>query len=292
MNPSEFDEVMLSDLCHASKLLYSYLRRHMDYSTGLVGTPRRISYQSIREFLEYVPPRGSRAAEYKPSNQQINRLLRKLETLGAIERVHGNHLKESMVFRLVFATTDLNRPDEERQGSDTRTPTRAPTRQNPITTRAEPTNPDTMSDKGATREERHTSVTSDIKDLSLTRAGATTGSHLEFSDQFLNVARMNGPAQITDEEIEAIFDHFRFHSKHHSTLREPPQWLAEWRAWMAREKVYATKQQRNTRNGTGGNQRPENPTAKLLRESKAHSEQLAQSGYYDSAEEPDGDTQF
>ena len=58
MNPSEFDEVMLSDLCHASKLLYSYLRRHMDYSTGLVGTPRRISYQSIREFLEYVPPRG------------------------------------------------------------------------------------------------------------------------------------------------------------------------------------------------------------------------------------------
>lgn len=292
MNPSEFDEVMLSDVCHASKLLYSYLRRHMDYSTGLVGTPRRISYQSIREFLEYVPPRGSRAVEYKPSNQQINRLLRKLESLGAIERVHGNHLKESMVFRLVFATTDLNRPDEERQGSDTRAPTRAPTRQNPTTTRAEPTNPDTMSDKGATREERHTSVTSDIKDLSLTRAGATTGSHLEFNDQFLNVARMNGPAQITDEEIEAIFDHFRFHSKHHSTLREPPQWLAEWRAWMAREKVYATKQQRNTRNGAGGNQRSQNPTNKLLHDAKGYSEQLAQSGYYDQADESDDDIKF
>ncbi|NWO06846.1 MAG: hypothetical protein HLX50_14475 [Alteromonadaceae bacterium] len=292
MNPSEFDAVMLSDLCHPSKLLYGYLRRHMDYKTGLTGTPRRISYQSIREFLEFVPPRGSTAAEYKPSNQQINRLLRKLETLGAIERMHGNHLKESMVFRLVFATTDLNRLDEERQGSDTRAPTRAATRENPVATRDEPTNPDTMSDKGATREERHTSVTSDIKDLSLTRAGATTGSDLQFTSEFLHLAKLHGPAQTTAEEIEAHFEHFRFHAKHHSTARSHHDWLAEWRAWIAREKVYATKQQTKTHFGAGGNQRPENSSAKALREAKQHSEQLAQTGYYDQADESDEDTQF
>jgi len=293
MSPTEFDKVLASDLCHPSKLLYAYLRRHIDYGTGLVGKPRRISYQSIREFLEYIPPRGSTDPQYKPSNQQINRLLRKLETSGYIERVHHNYRIESMVFFLVFANTDLNRPNEGRQGSDTVAPTRGATRQNPVNTRAEPYNPDTMTDKGATREERHTSVTSD-KDLSLNaRARATTtGSELEFNAEFLQMGRNYGPPNSTPEEIEATFDHFRFHRNHHSTLRDMMQWRAEWRTWMAGEKKYATKQQRNTRSGTGGNQRPQNPTNKLLHDAKGYSEQLAQSGYYDQADESDDDPKF
>ncbi|MCK7458479.1 hypothetical protein [Idiomarina aminovorans] len=252
---------------------------------------RRISYQSIREHLEFNPERGSRETPYSPTNDQIKRLLRKLERYGWIERQHKNHLKENMVFRLVYASSESLRSNEERQGSAMRgAPLSAP-QQNPVNTRAEDTNTATMSAKGAPWDVRHTSVTSD-KDLSLTRAGATTGSDLTFTSEFLKQAKLHGPAQTTAEEIEAIFDHFRFHAKHHSTARSQPDWLAEWRAWIAREKVYATKQQRNTRSGAGGNQRPENPTAKLLRQSKEHSERLAATGYYDQTDESDDDTQF
>lgn len=293
MNRKEYQALFAdSHISDRERSLYLYLRWHMDYDTAIVGVKRRISYQAIREHLEFNPERGSREKPYSPTNDQIKRLLRKLEKYGWIERQHNNHLIENMVFRLVFASSESLYPNEERQGSAMRgAPLSAP-QQNPVNTRAEQPNTATMSAKGAPRDDRHTSVTSD-KDLSLNaRACAATGSQLEFDAQFLHLAKINGPAHITDEEIEAIFDHFRFHSKHHSTLREQTDWLAEWRAWMAREKVYATKQQRNTRSGAGGNQRPQNATAKLLREAKQHSQQLAQSGYYDQADEPDDDTKF
>lgn len=298
MSPSEFDVVMTSDLCHASKMLYSYLRRHMDYKTGLVGTPRRISYQAIREFLEVIPARGSTSAPYKPSNQQINRLLRKLEGYGFIERKHKDHLKESMVFKLVFATTDLNRPNEERQGSDMEAPTRGAPQQNPVKSTSELNMSDTMSDKGATWEERHTSVPSDIKpSLSNARAREasqnsdfSTGQELSFSDQFKQTAKLTG-LTLTEEQLSGLFDAFRFHNKHRSTMRSPADWLAEWRVWCGREKSYGRpKNQKHSR--TGGNQRAENPTARLLRESREAAAELARTGYYDQREQFDDDTQF
>jgi hypothetical protein len=293
MNRKEYQALFAdSHISDRERSLYLYLRWHMDYDTAIVGVKRRISYQAIREHLEFNPERGSREKPYSPTNDQIKRLLRKLEKYGWIERQHNNHLIENMVFRLVFASSESLYPNEERQGSAMRgAPLSAP-QQNPANTRAEQPNAATMSAKGAPRDDRHTSVTSDIKDLSLARAGATTGSDLQFTSEFLQLAKLHGPAQTTAEEIEAHFEHFRFHAKHHSTARNHHDWLAEWRAWIAREKVYATKQQTKTHFGTGGNQRPENPTAKLLREAKQHSQQLAQSGYYDQADESDDDTQF
>ena len=293
MNRNEYQAVFAdSHISDRERSLYLYLRWHVDYGTAIVGIKRRISYQSIREHLEFNPERGSREKPYSPTNDQIKRLLRKLEKYGWIERQHKNHLKENMVFRLPLVLSKSIRPNEESQGSAMRgAPLSAP-QENPVNTRAETTNTATMSAKGAPWDDRHTSVTSD-KDLSLNARGcATTGSELEFNGEFLHVAKVNGPTQANPEEVEAIFDMFRFHAKHRSTLRDKPTWLAEWRAWVAREKLYATKQQRNTRNGTGGNQRSQNPTNKLLHDAKGYSEQLAQSGYYDQADESDDDIKF
>ena len=293
MNRKEY-QVLFADshISDRERSLYLYLRWHMDYDTAIVGIKRKISYQAIREHLEFNPERGSRETPYSPTNDQIKRLLRKLEKYGWIERLHTKKLVDYMAFRLVYASAESLRSNEERQMSATGAAPLSAPQQNPPSTGAGDTNTATMSAKGAPSEERHTSVTSDIKDLSLTRAGATTGSELQFTSEFLQLAKLHGPAQTTEEEIEAIFDHFRFHAKHYSTQRSQPDWLAEWRAWMAREKRYATKQQTKTHFGAGGNQRPENSTAKLLRESKKHSEQLAATGYYDQTDESDDDPQF
>ncbi|WP_290654461.1 hypothetical protein [Idiomarina sp.] len=294
MNRNEYQAVFAdSHISDRERSLYLYLRWHMDYDTAIVGIKRRISYQSIREHLEFNPERGSREKPYSPTNDQIKRLLRKLEKYGWIERLHTQKLVEFMAFRLVYAVPESLRSNEERQMSATGAPPLSAPQQNPVNTRAENTTTAKMSAKGAPPEERHTSDTSD-KDLSLNaRARATTtGSDLEFNAEFLQMGRNYGPPNSTPEEIEATFDHFRFHRNHHSTLRDMMQWRAEWRTWMAGEKKYATKQQRNPRSGAGGNQRSQNPTNKLLHDAKGYSQQLAQSGYYDQADESDDDIKF
>lgn len=294
MSPAEIDAILCSDMSAIESRLYLYLRRHMDYATGTVGARRKISYQSIREHIEYTPPRGSKEPAYKPSKQQINRLLRKLESAGVIERLHNGKPNEYMVFRLVLATTDLNRPKEERHMSDTRAATQGATRKNPVNTGVRPLNSDTMSDKGATPEERHTSDTSDYKDLSLTRASQNCpfqkGTELSLTDAFKKITTLTG-LNITDEQLSGVFDTFRFHSKHRNTQRSMPDWLAEWRVWCGREKSYG-KPNPKRHPFAGGNQRSENTTARLLRESKEAAAELARAGYYDAHNEPSDDSQF
>ena len=289
MSPAEMDAVLVSEVSAVESRLYVYLRRHMDYRTGIVGHPRRISYQSIREHIEHVPERGSTVKPFSPSNQQVNRLLRKLESRGFIERLHdGSQLKEAMLFRMLLATTDLNRPDEERQRSDTR----APTRQTSVSTGAS----SVMSDKGATREERHTSVPSDIKPLSIAHAreaseisSSPTGQELTFNQQFRQIANITG-LTYNDEQLEGLFEAFRFTKKNRNLTQGITDWLADWRVWCGREKAYGKPTKTNS--GAGGNQRPENPTARLLRKSKAEQAELARTGYYEQGNQSGDDPQF
>jgi len=277
MSPSEFDVVMTSDLCHASKMLYSYLRRHMDYKTGLVGTPRCISYQAIREFLEVIPARGSTSAPYKPSNQQINRLLRKLEGYGFIERKHKDHLKESMVFKLVFATTDLNRPNEERQGSDMEAPTRGATRQNPVNSMPEHGMNNTMSDKGATWEERHTSDTSDINTRERSRASDSAqlfaGRDLTITEPMKAIFfRKFG---VDPNRLENEFTSFQLHKSNKSTMRSLRDWQDEWQRWIARSKIMNPSTTAGPSGGQTYAQRKRNSTSEILDLSRKYAEQAA-----------------
>lgn len=62
--------------------LYAYLCRHVDYKTGVVGAVRRISYQSMREWLS-VPATAGRAAE-SCTKASVQSLLRRLEGVGLI----------------------------------------------------------------------------------------------------------------------------------------------------------------------------------------------------------------
>lgn len=91
------------------------LRPYMDYSTGMVGAARRVSYQMFSELLEEQRERGSTFPTYKPTINQIRWLIDKLESGGLLRKLPRQTKKSPMLFRLLLATTGLIRSNEEQQ---------------------------------------------------------------------------------------------------------------------------------------------------------------------------------
>lgn len=87
MNQREWDEIVFnSEVPYPQRLLYCYLRRNADYRTGVVGDKgkKRISYQGIREALEYSRSKGSRTVPETYSRQRIQKHMDALERRGVV----------------------------------------------------------------------------------------------------------------------------------------------------------------------------------------------------------------
>lgn len=121
MRKKEFDLVMMdSQLPYAAKLLYMYLRHHMDYASSVVGgSKRRISYIGIREHLEYLPLPCSKDKPIKVSKPQARGLVARLEALGAIVAMHDKSVRGCMVFFLPFSNPELVCPTDEEHMTST-----------------------------------------------------------------------------------------------------------------------------------------------------------------------------
>lgn len=120
MNQREYREILFnSSLAPLQKLLYAYLRSCMDWETCVVGDAGKklISYQSIREHLEYHPPRGSQASQVDLSRDQVKRLLAGLVADKYIVRLKGLRYGVELRFFLPLASTGQVRPEEDRHMS-------------------------------------------------------------------------------------------------------------------------------------------------------------------------------
>ena len=109
---------------HVSPLLgrlYCYLRRNMDIGSCVVGNADKklISYQAIREHLEYHPPPRSHERPVTVSRDQVKRMLSKLVDIGALKRLQGQRYGVELRFFLPFAVSALDCPQEERHMSAT-----------------------------------------------------------------------------------------------------------------------------------------------------------------------------
>lgn len=80
-------------------VLYMYLKKYMDYSTGMVGRQRRISYQSISEALYIEPRAGVKGGS--PHISAIRRMIDQLLNSGIIRK--GN---DPLVFKLPLAQVE------------------------------------------------------------------------------------------------------------------------------------------------------------------------------------------
>lgn len=101
--------------------LYCYLRRNMDIASCVVGDADKklISYQGIREHLEYHPPARSHDRPVAVSRDQVKRMLAKLVDIGALKRLQGQRYGVELRFFLPFAVSALDCPQEERHMSAT-----------------------------------------------------------------------------------------------------------------------------------------------------------------------------
>lgn len=107
-------------LPHSAQLLYiRVLRRWMDYSTGIVGRTRRLSYQQMQEQLEVIPKRGRMDNRVVLSRDQIKRLLKRLEDAGLIRALHDKTQRAPVEYFLPLAASDLVRPLEYRHNTAT-----------------------------------------------------------------------------------------------------------------------------------------------------------------------------
>lgn len=113
MNQLEYEALEDEYLTHETRTLYVMcLRRHMDFSTGLVGTAkRRISYQQFREYLSVSRPRRSTIPPFIPTSQQLRGYVEELVRVGLVVRMPKVSKTDPMVFRLPLATTDSKQSD-------------------------------------------------------------------------------------------------------------------------------------------------------------------------------------
>lgn len=113
---NELEEDVLDELPHVCQIIYlRIMRKHMDYSTGIVGRTRRISYEQIKERLRYTPPPQSREKAVEYSTDQIKKLIRKLVDAGLLERLHDTSKGvQPMEFRLPLASSDLDSQGHDR----------------------------------------------------------------------------------------------------------------------------------------------------------------------------------
>ena len=88
VSEAEQDILKRSDISHAAKLLYLIgLRPNMDFRTGIVGKVRRISYQSLHEMIEFIPPPGSQRPKGDYSVKALRCLIAELERAGLVRRL-------------------------------------------------------------------------------------------------------------------------------------------------------------------------------------------------------------
>ncbi|MCD0494837.1 hypothetical protein LQD23_21410 [Chromobacterium violaceum] len=87
----------------AQVLYLREIRRYMDFSTGVTGISRRISWQGLREVLEVEPRPG--VARELPSKDQVRRLAGWLERAGLVRNISDMSGRQ-LIFRLPLAMSD------------------------------------------------------------------------------------------------------------------------------------------------------------------------------------------
>jgi len=100
---SDEEDTRIDGLPWIAQLVYLRgLRRHMDYSTGIVGQRFGISRATIARAL-YIEPKQGRGDFGEPSKKAITKALEMLENVGLIEKIPS---ERALIFRLPYADTD------------------------------------------------------------------------------------------------------------------------------------------------------------------------------------------
>ncbi|OGT41482.1 MAG: hypothetical protein A3F13_03490 [Gammaproteobacteria bacterium RIFCSPHIGHO2_12_FULL_40_19] len=114
----------LKGLPHLARLTYlEAIRPYMDYSTGIAGIKRGISYQSLREELYVETQRGNTGGS--PSKDQMRRVIKTLERAGLVSIQSED---KRLVLKCELASWDYSAQNLLARRAPYETTTRAPSK--------------------------------------------------------------------------------------------------------------------------------------------------------------------
>jgi len=267
------------------------LRRHMDYGTGLVGVTRKVSYQMFKELLSVDRRIGSTLRDDEVvSIKQIRVALSQLEAAGLICRRPKSKRTDPMVFRLPLASlgavfvddpgsTAEIRPAEEGQRKGKGGGAEDGQSENVVFMPVAGTYPhrggaeEGQRRKGIPpdlRKETHTDARARVDSLKCKTAPVPVPDDFAVTEQHVEYAR----AHRLPDPHECLLA-FVAHHQARGTLRE--NWDAEFRKWLANERVYRQGRTRHAQAGTSSTD-PSPSTAKRPGGSHAPHQLRRQSG--------------
>jgi len=93
---------------HLQRITYTHgLRPYMDFSTGIVGIKRGISWQSLREELYVEPSNGIKGGS--PSKHQVRTAVDGLERIGLLQLMS---IDKKLILKCLLAETDITKQNK------------------------------------------------------------------------------------------------------------------------------------------------------------------------------------
>lgn len=288
MKHNEYALLFTPTLHPMARNLYLAMRYCVDYQSGLVT----VSYSKLRQLCSFEPPSKSKAEPFSPTVKHIRVWLSQLEKHELIEKAaSGNAAKgESATWRLCqinkgteqgHIETQQPRGLQAEQGHGTRAQEghKKGTLQGHTQTQ-QPHGLESQQGHIGEPQQGHISVyTSVNKNKYISGDQFLTANDLEFGQEFKSVANMVG-LQLNPEQLQAAFVQFTSHRNKRHLTQSKADWLADWRGWCAKAKVYEAGANNHAKPNTNtqrfsGFKRPQNSTAKVLDLARAHAARTA-----------------
>lgn len=232
MNQNEFVALADDTLPHAAVVLYvRCFRRFMNYQTGLVS----MSLHRMIQELEFNPVQGSNSKPVKASREGVRGLVRHLLRVGLLQVVEKGSAQrnKAAIYRCLLARNDVQdycgqfdgQPMNTQGGTTHKTPPQA----------NKTTVVQFRNNQGTHRGEQHRSGITVKEDIYIAR------EDLCWDDEFKHLAYLVGFAG-QDDELEALFDAFRFAAKAVGVVKALFEHKNEWRGFCANVRANRKRQ--------------------------------------------------
>ncbi|AFT79067.1 replication protein O of bacteriophage [Alteromonas macleodii str. 'Black Sea 11'] len=291
MTHAEITALLDPSLSSQAKTLYLALRYCCDFKTGVA----KASYSKLAQLCTYEPPAKSKEETIVPTRKQLRHLITKLEKADLIVKLEAGNATTGTVAKWSLplvkgnltgaaqnnptgaAQSPVNTGDAELTGAAQKDVTGA--QEGPKRGRAQgPRKPHAnkgLQPQQGPRQNPQQGPISGISDkyiyINGTEQNFDNGlapikaSELQLDQEMVSMARLVGLVTPL-ENLQLIFIDFTSHKNKRHLVQTKADWLADWRGWCAKAKLYNAGVNTNANNSRPyqPSQQPKNATAKVL----------------------------
>lgn len=251
MNKAEFDKLLVPSINPLTRSLYLALSSMADYQTGIVS----MSYSSMADLIRFEPPFKSKSDPINPTQKQIIVMLEILERAELITKITTGSASKGEAAK--WEITEIKKgtyqghiKTQSHQGLQADEGHISGAQEGHIQGHKEghtetQTHQGLQADEGHKEgyKEGHLSL-KDIKELKnkniFTQGDqpVVMAEELTLTPQFKNMVKTVGLVGFNDDQIQAMFIQFASHPNNRHKAKLLTDWLADWRGWCAKARVY------------------------------------------------------